>query len=244
MTNSKILAIIPARSGSKRIRNKNIRSFLGKPLIAHTILQAKKIPWIDRVVVDTDSLKIAAISKKYGAEAPYLRPKPLAGDKAQVVDAIIHLLKRLKNDERYEPTHIIILQTTSPLRGNEDIYACWDLMKRTNATTVLTVAPTHPRLYWMDENKNIVLANKTAVKSTNFQAWRQAYLLNGCFVYIVKTPALLKEKKIITKNTKAVVCDKWRSVDLDTPEEWALAELLHKNRKKIEQRIEKLKVRC
>lgn len=235
-----VLAIIPARSGSKRIRNKNIRLFCGKPLIAYTILQAKKNQAIDRVIVDTDSPKIALISKKYGAETPYLRPKNLAGDKAQVIDATIHLLKRLKKDENYEPTHVVILQTTSPLREAKDIDNCWDLMKRTGATTVLTVAPTHPRLYWLDKNKNIILANKTAYKSTNIQAWRDAYLLNGCFVYIVKTPALLKEKSVITKKTKAVICDKWRSVDLDSPEDWALAELLYKNKEKIKSRIKKI----
>ncbi len=240
MARKEILAIIPARSGSKRIRNKNTRDFLGKPLIAYTILQARNSPLIDRVIVDTDSPKIAAISKKYGAEAPYLRPKRLAGDKAPVAGAISHLLKRLKKDEGYEPTHIMILQTTSPLREQEDIRACWDLMKRTDATTVLTVAPTHPRIYYLDEKQNIILANKEKAKSTNMQAWREAYLLNGCIVYIVKTSSFLKEKSVLTKKTKAVVCPKWRSVDLDTPEEWVMAEVLYKNKKKIKKRIKEI----
>lgn len=233
-----LLAIIPARSGSKRIKNKNIKSFLGKPLIAYAISQAQKISFVDRIVVDTDSPKIASIAKKYGAEVPYLRPKKLATDKAQVVDAIIYLLNRLKKDEEYEPTHVMILQATSPLIEQKDIYACWDLIVSINSTTVLTVAPTHPRLYWLNNKQNIILANKNAVKSTNIQAWKEAYLLNG-FAYIVKTPALLKEKSIITKNTKAIICDKWRSVDLDTYEDWALAELLYKNKSRIKNRIKK-----
>ncbi|KKT57840.1 MAG: N-acylneuraminate cytidylyltransferase [Candidatus Giovannonibacteria bacterium GW2011_GWC2_44_9] len=236
-----ILVIIPARGGSKRISNKNIRNFLGKPLIAHTILQAKSNKLIDRVIVDTDSPKIASVAKKYGAEAPYLRPKHLAGDKAQVVEAIIHLLNRLKKDEGYAPTHIVILQTTSPLREHRDIQACWNLMKRTNASTVLTIAPTHPRLYYLDNKSNIILANKKTSKSSNIQQWPPAYLLNGCFVYIVKTSALLKEKSVFTKNTKAVVCDKWRSIDLDTPEEWVLAEFLFKNKKALENQIKSFK---
>ena len=233
-----LLTIIPARAGSKRIKNKNIKKFLGKPLIAYAISHAKKNPWIDRVIVDTDSLKIASIARKYGAEAPYLRPKRLAGDKAQVVDAIIHLLNKLKKDEEYEPTHVMILQTTSPLVEQKDVNACWDLMKKTDSTTVLTMAPTHPRLYWLNNKQNIVLANQNLIKSTNIQAWREAYLLNG-FVYIVKTSALLREKSIITKNTRAVICDKWRSVDLDTAEDWALAELLYKNKNRIKNRIKK-----
>jgi len=241
MKKDKILAIIPARAGSKRIPNKNIRSFFGKPLIAHTILQAKESPIIDRVIVDTDSPKIAKIAKKYGVEAPYLRPKHLAGDKAQVIEAILHLLNRLRKEEGYKPTHVMILQTTSPFREQKDINACWNLMLRTRADSVLTVAQTHPRLYYLDKKQNIVLANKRASKSSNTQAWPPAYLLNGCFVYIVKTPVLLKEKNVITKNTKAVVCDRWRSVDLDTPEDWVMAEFLFKHKKTIESRIKNFK---
>jgi len=241
MKKDKILAIIPARAGSKRIPNKNIRNFFGKPLIAYAISQARKSPIIDRVIVDTDLPKIAKIAKKYGAEAPYLRPKHLAGDKAQVIEAILHLLNRLRKEEGYKPTHVMILQTTSPFREQKDINACWNLMLRTRADSVLTVAPTHPRLYYLDKKQNIVLANKRASKSSNTQAWPPAYLLNGCFVYIVKTPVLLKEKNVITKNTKAVVCDRWRSVDLDTPEDWVMAEFLFKHKKAIESRIKNFK---
>ncbi len=237
----KILAIIPARAGSKRIPGKNFKSFLGKPLVAYTIEQAKQCKLIDRVIVDTDSPEIAAIAKECGAEVPFLRPPELAGDTAKVIDAIFHLLKRLKEEEQYEPTHVMILQTTSPLREIQDIEDCSDLMRRTDATTVLTVCPTHPRLYYMDENKNIILANGSEQQSTNMQAWRSAYILNGCFVYIVKTDALLQEKVIITKNTKAVVCEKWRSVDLDEPEDWALAELLYQHRKDLGRAIKNIK---
>ena len=240
MKKPKILAIIPARAGSKRIPNKNIRNFLGKPLIAYTIEQARKSPIIDRVIVDTDSKKIAKIAKKYGAEAPFLRPSELATATAKAVDAMLHLLNRLKKEENYQPDYVMILQTTSPLRELRDIEECWKLMRSSGATTVLTVCPTHPRLYYMDDNKNIILANGSEKQSTNMQAWRPAYILNGCFVYIIKTSALLKEQSVITKNTKAVICDKWRSVDLDTLEEWALAELLYKNKKNIVNRIKKL----
>lgn len=236
----KVLIVIPARAGSKRIPHKNTRLFWGKPLIVYTIKQALRVRWAGRVIVDTDSPKIAAIAKKYGAEASFLRPKHLAVDKAQAEDALIHLLNRLKKEESYEPTYVMFLQTTSPLREEKDINACWDLMRQTDATTVLTVAPTHPRLYYLDRKQNIILANRMVKNSTNTQDWPQAYILNGCFVYIVKTSALLKEKSVITKNTKAVVCERWRSVDLDTPEDWVLAEFLYKNRKAIDKNIRKL----
>ncbi len=236
----KILAIIPARGGSKRIPNKNIKDFLGKPLLAYTIEQARKVDFIDRVIVDTDSEEIAGIARKYGAEVPFLRPASLAQDNSKVADSIFHLLDKLKMQEGYEPDYIMILQTTSPLREEKDIENCWKLMQASNATTVLTVCPTHPRLYHLKENNDIVLVNGSESQSTNMQEWEPGYILNGCFVYIVNTKAFLEEKVIITKKTKAVVCPKWRSVDLDTAEEWVMAEILYKNKKTIESRIKKI----
>lgn len=213
---------------------------MGKPLIAYTIQQTLKVPFVDRALVDTDSPKIAAIARRYGAEAPFLRPANLATDTASANDALLHLLSRLKNEENYVPDYILYLQTTSPLRELKDIEDCWKLMRTSNATSVLTVCSTHPRLYYMDNKQNIILVNGSEKQSTNVQQWRPAYILNGCFVYIVKTSAFLKERSVITKNTKAVVCDKWRSVDLDTPEDWAIAELLYKNKKALKVSIEKI----
>lgn len=233
MMKNKILYWIPARGGSKRIFNKNIRNFLGKPLLAYAVDQALSCPVRGRVIVDTNSEKIAAVAKKYGAEAPFLRPARLATDKSQGVDSLKYLLDKLKKRENYEPDYIIILQTTSPLREKEDIMKCWQIMQKSGADTVLTVCPTHPRLYYLSKNYDIKLANDAEINSTNIQDWPPAYILNGCFVYIVKTKALLKEGSVITKRTKAVVCPKWRSIDLDSPEDWTLAELIYKNRKNL-----------
>lgn len=241
MNNKKeILAIIPARAGSKRIPGKNIKNFLGKPLIAYAIEQALKSPVVDRLVIDTESEQIANVAKKYGAEVPFLRPENLAKDESNVIESIFYLLDKLKKDEGYKPTHIMILQTTSPLREQEDIDACWKMMQETDATTVLTVCPTHPKLYHLSDDNDTILVNGSEKQSNNTQTWKSAYLLNGCFVYIVEVDALYKEKQIITKKTKAVVCPKWRSVDLDTPEEWVMAEVFYKNKNKIKERIKKL----
>jgi len=241
MINGKlVLAIIPARSGSKRIPNKNIKDFSNKPLIVHTIEHALAASYIDRVIVDTDSEEIAKIARENGAEVPFLRPAKLAQDASLVIENIIHTLNELKEDDGYDPTHVFILQTTSPLREVEDIDKCWDLMQHSNATTVLTVCSTHPRLYHLIKDNDIVLVNGTEADSTNIQDWPPGYILNGCFVYIIETKALLKERRVITEKTKAVVCDKWRSVDLDTPEEWVLAELLYQNKKVLTNRIKNL----
>ena len=157
----------------------------------------------------------------------------MATDKAQAVNSFLHLLKRLDVEEGYKPTHVIILQTTSPLREQEDIEKCWQLMQESDATTVLTVCPTNPRFYHLSPKNDLILVNGSEKQSTNTQEWEPGFILNGCFVYIVKVEALLKEKVVITKNTKVVVCPKWRSVDLDTPEEWVMGEVLYKNKKKI-----------
>ena len=233
MARNEVLIWIPARAGSKRIPNKNISNFLGKPLIAYAIEQALACPLGGRVMVDTDSKKIAALAKKYGAEAPFLRPARLAASHSLAVNSLLHLLGRLKQEQNYQPTHVIILQATSPLREIKDITSCWELMEKTRATTVLTVCSTHPRLYHLSQDNDIILVNGSEAQSTNLQAWPPAYILNGCFVYIVKTKALLKERKVITKKTKAVICPRWRSIDLDNPEDWIIAEFVYKNKKSI-----------
>lgn len=240
MVKQTILAIIPARANSKRIPHKNIRSFLGKPLISYTIKQAKTCNFISRVIVDTDSLEIAKIARKYGAEVPQLRPAYLATDKSKVVNSILFCLKTLKAKENYQPDYVMILQTTSPLREKKDLEDCWNMMLKTNSDTVLTVCPTHPRLYYLTKNNRLILVNGKKNRSTNIQQWRSAYVLNGCFVYIIRTSALLKEKEIITKNTRAVISPRWRSVDLDTFEDWGMAEFLYKNRTKISKRMKEL----
>lgn len=236
----KILAYIPARSGSKRIPGKNIRDFLGQPLIAYAIKQALDCPIVDRVIVDTDSEKIAQIGRKYGAEIPFLRPSELAQDDSKGIDAILYTLNRLEKEQKYTPTHLLILQAPSPLRKPQDILDCWKLMQSTGATTVLTVCPTHPQLFHMNDEQDIISVNGREGMSTNTQAWPPAYITNGCFVYIVDIPTMRKEKKVITKKTKAVICPKWRSIDLDTPEEWAMAEVLYKNKKEVERTIKKI----
>lgn len=235
-----VLAIIPARAGSKRIPNKNIRNFGGKPLLVHSILQALASKIINRVIVDTDSPAIAKIAVKHGAEAPWLRPGSLAHDTARVEHSIFHLLKRLAVEENYQPSHVVLLQPTSPLREQSDINDCWELINKTSASCVVTLCPTHPKLYYLSPAKDLVLVNGKENRSNNTQTWRPAYMINGCLVYIFKVKDFLKEKRVFMKKTKAVISPKWRSVDLDTVEEWALAEFIYKNKKQIAKKISQL----
>lgn len=232
----KILAIIPARSDSKGIPNKNIRKFCGKPLLYYPISIAKKSKLFDRVIVDTDSEEIAKVAKKLGAEVPYLRPKKLAGDKAVVIDAVLLLLKRLKVDG-YAPDIISLLQTTSPLREVSDVVTCYKLLKRPDVDSVITVCESHPRFYHRMANGKLKLINPDTENIINRQQAEMGYMTNGCIVYMIRTKAFLSKKKFIYDGTYSVVSPKWRSVDLDYVEDWIHAEILYKNKHLIEKKL-------
>lgn len=116
----KIIALIPARGGSKGIKDKNIFEIEGKPLIAYTIDEAKKSRYIDEIIVSTDSEKIKKVSLDYGASAPFIRPGDLSTDKAATIDVVIHALNYLK-DKNMKYDYLVLLQPTSPLRKVMDI---------------------------------------------------------------------------------------------------------------------------
>src|SRR3989344_4368598 len=139
MKKPKVLAVISARGGSKRIPNKNIRNFCGKPLITYTIERALACDFIDYVMVDTDSPKIAKVAKKFGAKVPWLRPARLASDKSRVIESLLYNLERFKKEENYQPYYVLVLQLTSPLCETQDIKDAWQMMQKTDATTIFTV---------------------------------------------------------------------------------------------------------
>lgn len=146
----KVLALIPARGGSKRLKNKNILLLRGKPLIAHSIRDAKESKYIDRVIVSTDSLKIASAAKKYGAEVPFSRPKNIARDKISDYPVIAHAVKFMEEKHSFSADIIVLLRPTTPLRKKGLIDRCIEKLVQTKADSVRTVRPVgrfHP--YWM-----------------------------------------------------------------------------------------------
>lgn len=146
-----ILAIIPARGGSKGITLKNIQKLAGKPLIEYTILSAKNSKYIDKILVSTDNEKISRIAKSSGAEVPFIRPKRFSGNKSPPIDYVKHALKFLFTHQSYVPEIVLILQPTSPLRTTKMIDRSIEILKKTNATCVLGVSKikTHPYIsFW------------------------------------------------------------------------------------------------
>ncbi|OHB16216.1 MAG: hypothetical protein A2431_02290 [Candidatus Zambryskibacteria bacterium RIFOXYC1_FULL_39_10] len=235
----KSLAIIPARGGSQRIPNKNIKIFNGKPLIYYPIIQAIQSGIFDKIIVDTDSLEIAKVAIRYGAEVPFLRPEHLATSQAKIGDVIEFLLRKLKEEHKYQPHIITLLQTTSPLRELEDINACYELISKPKIKSVCTITETHPRFYQLNKNSQLILVNKETDKTTNTTEMQKGYILNGCMVYMIKTNVFLQTKKFVDEHTVGVITPKWRSVDLDHPEDWVLAEFLHKHKDKIDERLKR-----
>jgi len=117
LKNKKIIALIPARGGSKSIPKKNIIDIGGHPLIAYSIAVAKLSKFIDRIIVSTDSREIAEIAKHYGAEVPFLRPKKFATDNARDIGLIKHAIRWLKRNENFHPAYLVFLRPTTPLRN-------------------------------------------------------------------------------------------------------------------------------
>tara|TARA_B100001115_G_C15733783_1_gene357584 strand:+ start:26 stop:739 length:714 start_codon:yes stop_codon:yes gene_type:complete len=136
----KFLAIIPARKGSKRLKNKNITPLNGKPLIAYTIESALNCSSIDNLVVSTDCLKIKEVSEAFGASVPFIRPQDLAQDESSTADVVMHVINFYENLDIYFE-NFILLQPTSPLRNSYHIISAINLMKERKANSIVSVCP-------------------------------------------------------------------------------------------------------
>ncbi|OHA20386.1 MAG: hypothetical protein A2849_01250 [Candidatus Taylorbacteria bacterium RIFCSPHIGHO2_01_FULL_51_15] len=236
------LGIIPARGGSKGIRNKNIRAFAGKPLIAYAIDAAKKSRYLSRTVVSTESEEIARVAKEYGAEVPFLRPKELAEDTSKVFDAIAHLLEKLKTDEGYAPDYIVLLQPTSPLRTAKDIDATIALLLKHSADSAITVSVVEPRVFVKAADGVLTLASdEKFLRSTNRQALEHTVSENGSMVYVNRVSTLLSTGNFLGGKLVGIETPKWRSIDLDSPEDFVLGELIAKHRAEMEESITNFK---
>ena len=223
----KILCILPARGGSKGIPRKNVKSLAGKPLIAWTITSALNLPAIDRLLVSTDDLEIAETARAWGAEVPFMRPEELSSDTAKSIEVVFHALEWLKNRENYVPDCVLLLQATSPLRSTTDIQAAIDLQKEKGASAVVSVCELPHPLSWVRElgpDGKILPPTETQLV-TRRQDARSLYQLNGA-LYLIQTAVLEKERTFLPENTYAHIMPLERSLDIDTPWDFYLADLI------------------
>lgn len=230
MSENKFVVVIPARGGSKGIHNKNLKQLLGKPLIAYTIECAINSQYVERVIVSTDSLEIAEISKEYGAEVPFLRPAELATDSSPVIDTFIYTINRLEHEEGITINQFIVLQPTSPLRSTKDLDEAVELFISKKADSVVSYTSEEHPIYWHKYiNNDGKLEDFMPSSISRRQDYRKTYYPNGA-IYVFKKDLIL-QRNYYSENTYAYIMPRNRSVDIDYQEDFDYIEYLMSNNK-------------
>ena len=223
---TKILAITLARGGSKKIKNKNIVLLNKKPLIYYTIREAKKSKWITDYIVSTDSLKISKISKKYGAEVPFLRPKSLSRDKSKSIDALLHALKFMEKLKGYKYDFIIELMATNPLKTFKDIDNIISIMVRKKSDSVIAVHrlfDQHPaRIKKIVKNKLVDFNFKELLESRRQDLKPHAFIRSGS-IYGMSRKFLNKKLRFKSKISVPYILDPNKVINIDEPKDLLLA---------------------
>lgn len=219
-----MLAIIPARGGSKGLPGKNIKLLNGKPLIAYTIEAAKMVPEITTIFVSTDDPEIAKISIEFGAECPMLRPPFLSDDGARSIDVYNYVLKELEK-EKGEIEEFIVLQPTSPLRTSQQIHEAISLFKNKNADSVISYCKEDHPIVWhkyVDEEGRFVDIFKNRL--TNRQEERESFYPNGA-IYVFKAD-LIRRQLYYSEHSYMYLMPRTCSVDIDSIDDFEYAEYL------------------
>ncbi len=222
------LGIIPARGGSKGIPGKNLFPVGGKPLLYWTLKCARESQSLTRVVVSTDSLEIAQVARAYSAEVPFMRPVELAADDTPGIDVILHALAWLESNEGYEPQLVTVLQPTSPLRTADHIDRARDLLVMRNAPAVVSVTEVAYHPFWMKKvAADGVLHNfiDVAAQYHRRQDLPTLYAVNGA-VYLARRSVLTDQKTLFPEGTLAFIMAQSTSLDVDTPWDAHLADLI------------------
>ena len=226
-----MISIIPARYGSKGLKNKNIRLLNGRPLIAWTIKAAKKAKLISKIIVSTDSKEIASIAEKYGAEVPFLRPRHLATDKSKAIDNYIYSMNKLQKLLNFQSDNFVVLQPTSPTRDANDIDQAIKLFYRKKADSVLSCCETSIApftLFNLNENlKMMISKNKKLKKTMNRQEYKSYYTPNGS-IYVLNLKNLIKYKSYFSNKSYAYLMPQCKSVDINNLDDFNYAEFLLK----------------
>lgn len=220
-----MIAIVPARCGSKGLPGKNIKNLCGKPMIAYTIEEALKSKYITEVIISTDCKEIEKIALEYGAKSPFLRSKHLASDNAKAIDNYIYTIDKLNTEFNYDIKNFVVLQPTSPLRRVEDINGAIELFKEKNADSVISYTEEYHPIEWhkyiREDGK---FENIFEEKLVNRQDIRKTYFPNGA-IYVFNYE-LIKQEKYYSDNSYAYIIPRSRSVDVDNIEDFKYVEFL------------------
>jgi len=225
-----VLAIIPARGGSKGIPHKNIVPGGGKPLVAWTLTAALKAERVTRVVVSTDDDKIARVAKRYGAEV-VKRPADISGDTASSESALLHVLETLKKTENYMPELVVFLQATSPLTTAGDIDRCVEKLITEKADTAFTATPFHYFVWKKEADGGYAGVNHDKRTRPRRQDREPQYLENGA-VYVMRIAGFLQTKHRFFGKTVISEMPAERCFEIDEPHDLIHAEWLLRQQQK------------
>tara|TARA_B110000444_G_C18793339_1_gene573578 strand:- start:489 stop:1217 length:729 start_codon:yes stop_codon:yes gene_type:complete len=233
----KVVVLIPARSGSKGLKNKNILNLKGNPLVHYPIAAAKDSSYVDRIIVSTDSEKIGDIAKSHGAEVPFLRPSNLASDTTLSSEVIIHMLETL-NSELADFEYLLLLEPTSPLTTGDDIDKALIKLDSNNKFTALTsvakIESNHPEYCLsIDENKIQPYKRKFPGKAIRRQEIEDLYFLDGS-LYLSRIKSFIETKSFYHEKTLPFIVPYWKSFEIDTYLDLVCIEAIMNNIDKIQ----------
>lgn len=224
-----VLGSICARGGSKGVPRKNLRPLLNRPLIVHTIECAKKCPHLNRVIISTDDEEIAAVSRSYGAEVPFMRPSELAQDNSSKWDVFRHLVETMEKKEGKRVDVLVDLDTGVPLRLPEDISRCIDLLAKGNADVVVTAYEAERNPYFnmveIDIDGFAHVSKPTDPPFTCRQSAPKAFSLSPA-VYAIRRDALWKYSHWAQSHMQIYVIPRERAVDIDSEVDFRFVEFL------------------
>ena len=224
----KVLGVILARGGSKGVPRKNIKPLLGIPLIAYTITEALKSKYIDRLVVSTDDQEIADVAKSFGADVPFLRPHELAADTATSKAAMKHAVEFVeKVGESYG--YIIELMVTNPLKTVEDVDSCLEKLDETGADSVIGVIkledhnPARIKKIIDDKIVDFCIPEPNGARRQDLKP--DAYIRNGSIYSMKRDVLMMQDRRYGTENSRPYIFSPERSVNIDTQEDFYVAEI-------------------
>ncbi len=219
-----ICAIIPAKGVSTRIPGKNLKDLCGKPMLAYILETAKSAKGIDRVIVSTDSTDVQEVSKKYGAEAPFIRPKALTEDQVTTREVLQHALDWLEENENYVPDYVLLLYPTSPLLKKERIEEAIKLAQDRDSDSVFSGSYDKGH-YWIEDEGGWVRFYPK--KQLNSQWQIPLFVENGA-IYLTKSKFM--KRQYVADKADVVVMSPDENIDVDYPEDFAKVEAIIKSR--------------
>lgn len=232
-----VVAVIPARGGSKGIPRKNLADCGGKPLLYYTAAAALGAESLTRSLLSTDDLEIQSVARGLGLESPFLRPSEIANDKSPMIGVLAHALDWFASEGEI-PEAIVLLQPTSPFRTSQHIDAALEVFRKTNADTVVSVtrvphAYTPGSLMKADTTGALTSLNPTETQAMRRQEKPALFARNGPAILIVK-PSIIRTGNFYGGKTHGFEMDKRSSLDIDDPEDLVIADLLFRSRRGVE----------